>query len=317
MSYNQPKFCPNTFWNSNAVIFAGINTVSSGPQDIFINTNNTVYVAARGNNRVLVWFEGSINVSTIISTNVTLPYSLFVTEIGDIYIYNHYTNYGIKKWTLNATFGVSILYSINICYSVFVDIMNIIYCSMADNHQVIAKSLSNASSTSTIMAGIDCPGALSNMLYSPKGIFVDINFDLYVADCGNDRVQLFRSGQRNGTTLAGATAKGTITLNCPYDVVLDADNYLFIVDSNNHRIIGSGPDGFRCIIGCFGYGSALNQLYYPQSMAFDSYGNIFVIDTSNNRVQKFIVSRNSCSKYCHIYSNNKSKALFHFQTHTY
>jgi DNA-binding beta-propeller fold protein YncE len=185
------------------------------------------------------------------------------------------------------------------CYGLFVDINRTLYCSMTDHHQVVARSLDSDSTAFSAVIGSGCPGSASNMLYNPRGIFVDINFDLYVADCGNNRIQLFQLGQTIGSTVAGGVS-GTITLNCPTDVVLDADNNLFIVDSNNHRIIGSGPNGFRCLLGCFETGSGRNQLAYPQSMAFDSYGNIFVTDASNNRIQKFIFSENPCSKYDYI-----------------
>jgi len=134
------------------------------------------------------------------------------------------------------------------------------------------------------------------MLYDPRGIFVDINFNLYVADSGNNRIQLFQSGQPNGTTVAGTSR--TILLYHPTSVVLDADGYLFIVDNGNLRIIGSGPAGFRCVAGCSGTrGSASYQLYNPQTMAFDSYGNIFVTDTENGRIQKFVLAAYSCGMY--------------------
>ena len=135
------------------------------------------------------------------------------------------------------------------------------------------------------------------MLYSPLGIFVAINFDLYVADSCNFRVQLFRAGELNGTTVAGRGAPGTIQLNRPAAVTLDADGYLFIVDYNLASIIGSGPYGFRCVVGCTSStGSDPNQLRNPRSMAFDSSGNIFVVDSDNSRVQKFALSLDSCSK---------------------
>ncbi len=82
--------------------------------------------------------------------------------------------------------------------------------------------------------------------------------------------------------------------------MLDADRYLFITDYNNHRIISTGPNGFRCSVGCFGYGSAANELYEPRSLSFDSSGNIFVTDTGNQRIQKFVLSTNSCCKYISI-----------------
>jgi sugar lactone lactonase YvrE len=169
---------------------------------------------------------------------------------------------------------------------------------MGDRHQVVTKLLNSSLKALTVVAGKGCPGSGPNMLYSPRGIFVDINFDLYVADCSNDRIQLFHSGQLIGVTVAGTGAPGTITLDCPTGVALDADKYLFIVDSKRHRIVGSRHNGFRCLVGCPGtLGSSLNQLSFPQSMAFDSYGNMFVTDHNNHRVQKFVVANNTLRKY--------------------
>ncbi|CAF5009235.1 unnamed protein product, partial [Rotaria sp. Silwood1] len=162
------------------------------------------------------------------------------------------------------------------------------------NPTIVAKSLDDASNALKLIAGTGCSGSAMNMLNYSQGIFVDVNFNLYIADSGNNRIQLFRSDQLNGTTLAGSGAPETIILNNPTDVVLDVDGYLFIVDSNNNRIVGSGSNGFRCIVGCSNtFGVALNQLYIPHSMAFDSYGNMYVTDAGNNRLQKFSLSPTS------------------------
>ncbi len=160
--------------------------------------------------------------------------------------------------------------------------------------------LGDSTTTWTTVAGTGSYGSTASMLYYPQGIFIDINFDLYVADSNNNRIQLFQLGQSNALTVAGNGASGTITLNNPTGVVLDADKYLFIADRSNNRIVASGPNGFRCIVGCSGYGSASNQLLNPYSMAFDSYGNIFVVDSSNSRIQKFVLATNSCGKYNNI-----------------
>jgi sugar lactone lactonase YvrE len=165
-------------------------------------------------------------------------------------------------------------------------------------NQVVTKSLNSGSNALTIVAGTGSAGSASNMLSSPYGIFVDINFDLYVADCGNNRIQLFQSGQLDATTVAGSgSSTTTITLKYPSGIVLDADKNLFIVDNGNNRIVGPGPNGFQCLVGCSGGGSVSNQLDSPQSMAFDNYGNIFITDMMNNRIQKFILLTQLCGKY--------------------
>jgi hypothetical protein len=48
-------------------------------------------------------------------------------------------------------------------------------------------------------------------------------------------------------------------------------------------------------------GSTPNELNSPQSIALDSYGNMFVADRNNSRIQKFILATNSCGKYNKIH----------------
>jgi hypothetical protein len=157
--------------------------------------------------------------------------------------------------------------------------------------------LNDPVTTSVIVAGTGIRGSDLNELSFPRGIFVDQTFDSYVADCGNNRVQLFESGQSNGITVAGSTSPyPTITLDCPGGISLDAEKYLFIVDRYNDRIVGSSPNGFRCLVGCYGSGSQSNQLDFPFSFSFDRSGNMFVTDRANNRIQKFIYLENSSGK---------------------
>lgn len=44
-SYNQPKFSSCATWNTNAITFANSATVGTSPQGIYIDINNTIYVA--------------------------------------------------------------------------------------------------------------------------------------------------------------------------------------------------------------------------------------------------------------------------------
>ena len=149
----------------------------------------------------------------------------------------------------------------------------------------------------TVVAGNGTVGSALNQLHTPRGLFVDHNLNLYVADCDNNRVLRFPRDEVNGVVLAGSGAPGTIDLRGPMSIVLDADGYLFIVEFNNHRIVGSGPNGFRCLVGCSGVsGAAANRLHNPWSLSFDRYGNLFVADYHNSRIQRFSLARNSCRK---------------------
>ncbi|CAF1420603.1 unnamed protein product [Adineta ricciae] len=106
-----------------------------------------------------------------------------------------------------------------------------------------------------IVAGTGIEGSDLNQLGYPMGIFVDINFDLYVADCENNRVQLFQLNQSNGQTKAGDTSLyPPITLLCPSEIVLDINRYLFIADNNSRRIVGEEPTSFGFTIACYNLG---------------------------------------------------------------
>ncbi|CAF4112292.1 unnamed protein product, partial [Adineta steineri] len=296
LSFNQPKFCSTAAWNSNGITFANRSIVGQYPIASFVNTNNTIYVANRQNNTIVMWYEKSFNPTKNIHSNSTKPCSLFVTSDGDIYIDDGFKNGRVQKWMAETGTFVTVMSVNSSCYGLFVDINDTLYCSMYNQHQVVKRSLIDSLMISNrVAAGTGIHGSASNQLSRPFGIFLDVNLDLYVADAFNDRVQLFQLGETNGITVAGSKSLyPTITLSLPSGIVLDADKYLFIIDYGNSRIVGSGLDGFRCLVGCYGRGSQSNQLYVPFSFSFDGSGNIFVTDQENHRIQKFQYFEESC-----------------------
>jgi hypothetical protein len=297
-SYNQPKFSSCATWNPIAITFANISTVGSQPTGIFVSISNTIYVTTINLNQMLEWTEATNTLTRNISAGLSSPSGIFATINGDIYVDNGAVNHRVDKWSWNATSSVIVMNVTSRCRSLFVDINNTLYCSNDYEQKVVKMSLNDGSNTLTMAAGTGTQGSQPNMLNYPNGVFVDMTFNLYVADYGNHRVQLFQPDQLNGTTLAGNGASGSIVLSGPSGVVLDADENLFITDYTNNRIIRKGPSGFQCLLGCNGVsGSAANQLNGPLSLSFDSYGNLFVVDSNNNRIQKFLLATNSCGKY--------------------
>ena len=240
--YNQPKLCPNATWNPNAITFVNESMISTNTYDAFIDLNNTLYFASSNLNQVNVWSYNNNTPIRTISAGLNGSRGIFVTNNGDIYVDNAADGGRVKKWTSNATSGVPIMNGTGTCISLFIDINNTLYCANNYRDMVFKISLDKGLITPTIAAGNGTRGSQPNTLYSPSGIFVDFELNLYVADWGNNRIQRFRANELNGTVIVGAGAPGTITLVAPTDVVLDFDDNLFITDSYNHRVVRSGPE---------------------------------------------------------------------------
>jgi hypothetical protein len=296
-SYNQPKFCSSATWNPDAITFANSTTVGLYPVGIFVTINNMIFVVEETLNRVQVWLEGNVTAVLNISTGLNSPLSVFASNT-DAYVDNGMYNGQVGKWSINVTNSTAAMYVNSACYSLFVDIYDNLYCCLGNLHKVVKKSFNDDANTTQIVAGNGSAGSASNMLNNPRGIFVDLNFNLYVADCNNNRVQFFQPGYLNATTIVGNGSSGTITINCPIGVLIDADENLFILEFNNSRILELGPNGLKCIAACTNIsGSASNQLNGPSSFSFDSYGNIYVADEYNSRIQKFLLNNDSCGKF--------------------
>ena len=264
---------------------------------LFVTTKNSVYSTSYTLNSVLVWAGGSVNSSDHIFSNLSVPHSIFVSATGDVYVDNGRNYFRVEKWAANGSSSITAMNVPGTCSGLFADIYHNLYCSLCDYHRVLRKNATGDASASSIVAGNGTYGSASDLLYAPYGIFVDIDLSLYVADNANNRIQLFRSSQLNGTAVAGTGAPGTIALFSPTGVVLDGNGYLFISDMVHHRIVGSGPNGFRCVAGCTETnGSAANQMAYPYSLSFDSAGNFYVTDSANHRIQKFFLASNSCGE---------------------
>ena len=55
LSYNQPRFCLNTTWNSSATTFADQSFQGTQPHGIFVNSNNSIYIPNRQTDQIHMW----------------------------------------------------------------------------------------------------------------------------------------------------------------------------------------------------------------------------------------------------------------------
>lgn len=119
--------------------------------------------------------------------------------------------------------------------------------------------------------------------YYPNGIAVTggANRSIYVADSNNGRVQVFNE--------SGSPVNVLATGGAPRGVALNSRGQLFAVDVLGHKVDMYSPEGVE--LGSFGEnGSAPGQFQYPEDVAVDGSGRIYVTDRGNGRVQVFAFS---------------------------
>ncbi len=83
-------------------------------------------------------------------------------------------------------------------------------------------------------------------------------------------------------------------LNTPAAVAVDDAGVVYVADHGNHRIRRITTDGKIVSIAGNGSGAFRGDngpatsasLYFPQGMALDGEGNLYIADVSNNRVRK-------------------------------
>lgn len=190
-----------------------------------------------------------------------------------------------------------------------VDRYGTIYIADTKNHRI--REINPATGVIQTVVGSGSKGysgdggsALNANLNSPKGVCLDVDGNLYIADTGNHRVRKIERRTGMVSTVAGNGKKGfggdggfanVATIRDPNRIAIDSDGNLFIapakgrdiirrVDSKNGLIesVAGGEYGYN------GDGGAakLATLKYPEGVAVDIYGNVFIADKNNKRVRR-------------------------------
>jgi sugar lactone lactonase YvrE len=248
------------------------------------------------------------------------PFGVAVDTAGNIYIADT-SNHRIRKVDTsgmittvagNGTEGFSgdggpaASASLNTPIGVAVDRVGNLYIADAFNNRIRKV---NARGVIATVAGNgdarfsgDHAAAVSASLSAPFGVAVDAVGNLYIADTSNHRI---RKVDISGmiTTVAGNGTEGfagdggpaaQARLNFPTGVTVDRAGNLFITDQSNNRVrkvssvevittvAGNGIGGFS------GDGSAAIRasLKSPGGVAVDEAGNLYIADSSNNRIRK-------------------------------
>ncbi|CAF1024799.1 unnamed protein product [Didymodactylos carnosus] len=305
-------------WNSTGITVAGV-TGSSGatstlinyPKDVAVDSYMAVYVSDSDNARIQRWSAGATMADTVAgttgsvgssSTEFAEPRATFIDSNNTLYVADFF-NYRIQKFSYNSTIGVTVAgvgtsgsayNQINGCYGVYVDGNGAIYYSDYNNHRIMRWDAT--SSTGVLVVGGNGAGSALNQLSGPQKFDFDPNNSsiLYIADQNNHRIQMWALGGTTGRTVAGGNGFGNALnqLAYPWDVLADVQGYLYISDTYNHRILQwlIGASSGVVLIGSSSptAGSGAADLNYPNGILFDSYRNLYVADSNNFRIQKYL-----------------------------
>jgi len=139
---------------------------------------------------------------------------------------------------------------------------------------------------------IGSQGSEPGQFDAPRGMAFGPDGSLYVADSRNHRIQHF-DAQGNfieqwgtfGDLLNGGQAP-IGTFNEPWGVAVDADGFVYVSDTWNHRIQKFTAHGKPLKMwGVFGLAAdAADALYGPRGLSVDAQGRLFVCDTGNKRI---------------------------------
>ncbi|CAF4515425.1 unnamed protein product [Rotaria socialis] len=207
------------YWTNGAssgTTIAGTTGVSGSANNQFympsdltrIASTNTLYIADTFNNRIMRYLSGASSGTVVAggngagnaNTQLNLPFSFAFDSSSNSFIIANYNAHSVVRWVLGASSwtliaGVvgsagSTSTSFNAPLSVVLDSMNNMFIADTNNDR-IQFFLAGQSNGTTIAGITGLPGTAHTQLNVPYWAIIDNQYNLYVADTFNDRVQKF------------------------------------------------------------------------------------------------------------------------------
>ncbi|CAF4405295.1 unnamed protein product [Rotaria sp. Silwood2] len=314
-----PILTPLLRWNSTGLTVAGIGSSSGStsdklntPIDLAVDFSNTLYIADFNNNRIQRWLIGASTGTTVAgqangtsgigAAYLSAPAGVIIDSNNNIYVSDS-INARIQQWTNGATSGTQIAGtgSSGFAYNQFHTPYfisrdtntNTLYIADYNNNRVM--SYAPGVSNGTLAIGGQGPGTNSTQLYYPVGVYFDLaSNSLLIANYGGQHIVRWPLSDRSWTLVAGSpgmVGSSSTRLSYPTGVTLDPMGNMYVADTGNHRIqlFLAGQTNGTTIAGITGVsGSNSTQLNSPYSIRLDNQLNLYVADTLNHRIQKYL-----------------------------
>jgi sugar lactone lactonase YvrE len=234
------------------------------------------------------------------------PFGVAVDSAGYVYVADEYNNRirkitpGGEVTTLAGNGGRGDYDGTNARFfepsGVAVDSAGYVYVADRANHRIrkitpggVVTTLAGSSS------GIfDGTGTAAEFFY-PSGVAVDSDVYVYFADTRNNRIRrITPEGVVTTLRSIGGFTNGNsmpVGFYDPYGIAVDSAGYVYVADTDNHRIRKITPEGVVTTLAgstqgyTDGTGTAA-QFDHPSGMAVDSDGYVYVADSWNNRIRR-------------------------------
>ncbi|MBD2702915.1 hypothetical protein IC229_19875 [Spirosoma sp. BT702] len=276
-----------TVAGSGRQVFSGdggpaTNANINSPTSVALDKNNNLYIADLLNNRVRK--VSSTGIITTIAGNGTAGYG------GDG--------------------GLAVNAQLNYPIGIAVDSSSNLFIVDQNNHCIRRV---DTNGTITTIAGTGVSGfsgdeglATNAQLNRPFSVAVDNSGNIYIADGNNRRI---RKVSATGiiTTIAGTGTFGfsgdggpaiNANMKTPIGLAISSNGNLYFGDFGNYRVRMIDSNGIINTIAGNGFksfsgdsGLAVNaSLTNVRDVAIDSVGNLFIVDSDNQRIRKVILS---------------------------
>lgn len=260
----------------------------SFPRGVAVDTQGNLYIADTGNCRIRKVTSGGI-ISTIAGTGtpgfsgdggsatsaqLSYPEAVAVGPSGNLYVADSW-NYRVREIAANGiiqtvagngSYGVfgdngpAAAASLGLIQSLTMDTAGNLYLSDAYNH--VVRKVASGGNISTVVGGgfgraQDGGAATSATLKFPKGVAVDGQGNLFIADSLNDRIRMVSPAgvisTFAGTGTPGYSGDGgaatAAQLNSPYGLGLETSGVLSLSDLLNYRVRSVAPQETPVITG--------------------------------------------------------------------